>query len=216
MATVDLYHGAEGRKMLFNIGNQSLTADSQGRLFFALSEWQNCLVHGADSQLGESYVGKFRVEVPADAELINNPTSGNRDAKILSTRPGAQVRATIIELYVRRGRVGDFEIETIVGQGQIQRYLEDEISGPEKKQGSGPRAGLRHFEKSEIRITVAQAGKILSFFFPSQALPESLTDGDVAFAQALLIEAVDASSEMSYVQILADKAFRPPVDFSFI
>ncbi len=44
----------------------------------------------------------------------------------------------------------------------------------------------------------------------------ALNDGDVEFAQALLVEAVDASSELSYVKILADKTSSPVPDFGFI
>jgi hypothetical protein len=127
MASRDLYHGAEANKLLFNIRNGSLTADSQGRLFFAQQEWQNCLVHGADVELGESYVAKFRVDIPDDAELAQVPTSGNRDARILRLTPGAQVRAQVLELYVRRGRVGSFETETIP-QADVQAYLENKIA----------------------------------------------------------------------------------------
>lgn len=44
-----------------------------------------------------------------------------------------------------------------------------------------------------------------------------LTDEDVSFAQALLIEAVDSSREMSYVQVIFEKAaYKVPTDFSFI
>jgi hypothetical protein len=127
MASRDLYHGADATKLLFNIRNGSLTADSQGRLFFAEREWQNCFVHGADTQLGESYAAKFRVEIPDGANLAQAATSGNRDALILTLTPGAQVRAQILELRVRRGRVGSFETVTIP-QTAVQSYLEGKIA----------------------------------------------------------------------------------------
>jgi hypothetical protein len=75
--------------------------------------------------------------------------------------------------------------------------------------------GLKHFSKDEIRIRPDQAARILRFFFPDQPVT-SVTDEDVEFAQALLVEAIDASNEMSYVQILADKTLRPVADFGFI
>jgi hypothetical protein len=77
---------------------------------------------------------------------------------------------------------------------------------------------LRHFAPAEIIITREQASRILRFFFPGQALPPSaLTDDDISYAQALLVEAVDASTEMGYVQILFDNAFmKVPTDLSFI
>ncbi len=54
--------------------------------------------------------------------------------------------------------------------------------------------------------------------FPDQQVSEpQLSDEDISFAQALLIEAVDSSREMGYVQILFEKAaYKVPTDFSFI
>ncbi len=123
----ELYHGSEAHKLLFNIRNRGLTADSQGRLFFAERQWQNCLVHGADLQSGESYVAKFNVEIPPGVELAQIPTSGNPDARILTLAPGTVVRAEILELYVRRGRAGSFETETIP-KDRVQKYLENKVN----------------------------------------------------------------------------------------
>jgi hypothetical protein len=77
---------------------------------------------------------------------------------------------------------------------------------------------LRHFSPAEVVITREQAARILRFFFPGQPpTPSELTNEDISYAQALLIEAVDASTEMGYVQILYDKAFmKVPTDLSFI
>ena len=77
---------------------------------------------------------------------------------------------------------------------------------------------LRHFRPNEIKITKEQAARVLKFFFPDQAVnPGSITNDDASFAQALLVEGVDASTEMGYVHVLFDKAYmKPPTDFSFI
>ena len=77
---------------------------------------------------------------------------------------------------------------------------------------------LRHFAPAEIVVTREQAARILRFFFPGQpAGPNELTTEDIGYAQALLVEAVDASTEMGYVQVLFDKAFmKVPTDLSFI
>ncbi len=50
--------------------------------------------------------------------------------------------------------------------------------------------------------------------FPDQQVSEpQLSDEDISFAQALLIEAVDSSREMGYVQILFEKAaYKVPTD----
>jgi hypothetical protein len=77
---------------------------------------------------------------------------------------------------------------------------------------------LRHFAPTEILITKEQAGRILKFFFPNMPIPPgALMEDDLSYAQALLVEAVDASTEMGYIQVLFDKAFmKVPTDFSLI
>lgn len=90
MALHDLYHGARANKLLFNIRNGSITADSSGKIYFAEREWQNCFVHGADLETGESYVAKFRVDVPSAARFISDPRPGNADARVLPSHPAHQ------------------------------------------------------------------------------------------------------------------------------
>jgi hypothetical protein len=132
MPTLELYHGAEGHKILYNIKNRSLTCDRQGKLYFAEREWRDCLVHGADSKLGESYVVKVWVQIPNGATLARHPTPGNRDARILQLAPGEEVRAEVLEMYVRSGKSGDFTTDVIPG-AEVQRYLEQKIAAVEAK-----------------------------------------------------------------------------------
>jgi hypothetical protein len=79
-------------------------------------------------------------------------------------------------------------------------------------------AQLQHFAPTDLRMSPEQAQRVLRFFFPDQPIDaSSLTQDDIAFAQGLLIEAVDASAEMSYVNVLYDKAFmKLPTDYSFL
>jgi len=64
---------------------------------------------------------------------------------------------------------------------------------------------LRHFGRDEITITADDANLILRFFFGSDVPPaEQLTQEDVAFAQALFLEAIDKSYAMGYVHIIYD------------
>ncbi len=66
--------------------------------------------------------------------------------------------------------------------------------------------GLRHFAQNEILISQDDARAILHFFFPIDQIPDSgaLTDEDRGFAQGLLLEAVDKSYAMSFVQDIYD------------
>jgi hypothetical protein len=79
-------------------------------------------------------------------------------------------------------------------------------------------AQLQHLAPADVRISLEQAQRVLRFFFPDQPIEAAvMTSEDIPFAQALLIEAIDASAEMSYVQVLYDKAFmKLPTDYSVI
>jgi hypothetical protein len=67
---------------------------------------------------------------------------------------------------------------------------------------------LKHFDKSEILISPGKARTILRFFFGNAVPAENeLNDDDVAFAQALLLEAIDKSYAMGYVQAIFDSFY---------
>ncbi|MBM3726438.1 MAG: hypothetical protein FJW40_13545 [Acidobacteria bacterium] len=101
MAAKELYHGADAEKMLFNLRNGSITANPSGQIFFAEHQWQGCFMHGADTKTGESYAGRFLVEIPQGAALSRQQKSGNPDAVILTLAPGGAVRAQLLELFIR-------------------------------------------------------------------------------------------------------------------
>ncbi|HSU25257.1 MAG TPA: hypothetical protein VLI65_04700 [Pyrinomonadaceae bacterium] len=122
MPTLDLYHGANAEKMLFNVMNGALTADSEGKIFFAQHEWRNCLMHGTERSTRESYVVKVTVDFPAEVRVERTPVHGNSDAVILHLEPGARVSAKFLEMYVRSGKVGSFEMKIVTGPA-IQPYL---------------------------------------------------------------------------------------------
>jgi hypothetical protein len=64
---------------------------------------------------------------------------------------------------------------------------------------------LRHFQKNEINLNPNDARKVLVFFFSNNVVPvEQLSDSDVEFAQALLLEAIDKSYAMGYVHAIYD------------
>lgn len=76
---------------------------------------------------------------------------------------------------------------------------------------------LRDFTPSEILITQAEAWAILKFFWPSMSLSRTeITPQDINFAQGLMVEAIDRSYAMGYVDILFNtfygKVAGSPVD----
>ena len=77
---------------------------------------------------------------------------------------------------------------------------------------------LRHFGPTELKLSPEQAQRVLRFFFPDQPIDAAnLTTDDISFAQALLVEAIDASAHISFVEIIFDKAFIAiPTDYSII
>ena len=76
---------------------------------------------------------------------------------------------------------------------------------------------LQHFSGTDLRLDQQQARRVLKFFFPSTDIDHiNVTDEDRSFAQALLIEAINASAELGYVKIVFDKMYTPPTDFGYI
>ncbi|MFL6468420.1 MAG: hypothetical protein ACJ72Z_10730 [Pyrinomonadaceae bacterium] len=122
MNNYELFHGASAEKMLYNVRNFGLTADNEGKIYFSQNEWKNCLVHGADRGTGESYVVKVKITIPADARIDRSPRAGNPDALIVITLPQKLLRCDFIEMYVRSGKIGEFEIKTVPGPS-IETYL---------------------------------------------------------------------------------------------
>ena len=77
---------------------------------------------------------------------------------------------------------------------------------------------LRHFSESELKLTQQDAFRVLRFFWLEPGLlPQQLTAADRSFAQALLVEAIDRSYEMSYVEALFRNFFgKIPVSFAAV
>jgi len=78
---------------------------------------------------------------------------------------------------------------------------------------------LKHFSKDEVYVSPQDANLILRFFFTADKVPsaDQLTPEDQAFAQALLLEAIDSSYAMGFVQDIFDSFYgKVPTEFSAI
>ena len=79
-------------------------------------------------------------------------------------------------------------------------------------------ATLRHFTPDELLFDRERTLTILRYFGLEPGIQAAaITDEDRSFAQALLVEAVDASYEMGYAHILFDVFYaRPPMSFDAV
>ena len=70
---------------------------------------------------------------------------------------------------------------------------------------------LKKFAASELVLSPMESWQVLVFFFGGNAgtVPGWLTENDRSFAQALLIEAVDASYRMSWIEKLWSSTVNP-------
>jgi len=77
---------------------------------------------------------------------------------------------------------------------------------------------LRKFKSSELAFTQQEAWQVLVFFFGGNAssVPGWMTDNDRSFAQALLVEAIDKSYAMSWMQAILRVTVNPPTSLRAI
>ena len=70
--------------------------------------------------------------------------------------------------------------------------------------------GLKKFKSDELIFTDQEYWQILLFFFGGNSgiSVNSLTENDKSFAQALLIEAIDKSYAMSWIECLFSEAMK--------
>src|SRR5262245_49652996 len=73
----------------------------------------------------------------------------------------------------------------------------------------GETGSLRRFSQSELILSPDETVAVLQFFWPDKDLRGlgPITDGDREFAQALLLEAVDASCTMGVVESIYRRFF---------
>lgn len=61
---------------------------------------------------------------------------------------------------------------------------------------------LKKFSADQLVLTEDETRSVLKFFFPSQSPPKSINNEFREFAQALLIEAIEESYAMGFVEVL--------------
>ncbi|HYH14961.1 MAG TPA: hypothetical protein VD794_07070 [Flavisolibacter sp.] len=76
---------------------------------------------------------------------------------------------------------------------------------------------LRKFQDHELILTNEEAQKVLAFFFGESFSNDQLTKEDIGFAQALLIEAIETSNKISFIDDFMRKfMWQPPASYTYI
>jgi len=117
-----LYHGADGDRILGILTWREIRPNTTGEVFF--SEWrpESVFMHGADRRRRASFAARLEVSIPRDLQQNRCSTPGVLDTLVIrTTRP---LRARVVELYVRRLHEGRAEVERVIGEADIRRFLE--------------------------------------------------------------------------------------------
>jgi len=117
-----LYHGADGDKILGILTWREIRPNETGEVFF--SEWrpESVFMHGADRRRRASFATRLEVSIPHDLVQERRSTPGVLDTLVIRTsRP---LRARVLELHVRRLHEGGAEVERVIGETAIRRFLE--------------------------------------------------------------------------------------------
>lgn len=118
--TYELFHGSPADKILSIMNSHSMRPDMSGRIFFS-ERYEDALQHGADIKRGASFAFKAQVTAPDSAVVQKTATPGNPFAVVIKTT--LPLTTNVLELYVRTGRVGQFELKKINGASAIRAYL---------------------------------------------------------------------------------------------
>jgi hypothetical protein len=116
-----LFHGATGDEILSVIRERSMRPDRDGLVYFS-EKFEDALQHGADTRRKASFAFKALITIPAGATVTRTTKQGNPLTVLVRTLTPLPTR--LLEMYVRLGRVGAFELKTVSGIENIKTYLE--------------------------------------------------------------------------------------------
>lgn len=118
--TYELFHGSAGAAILSIINDGNMRPGSTHQIFFS-ERFEDALQHGADTKLRASFAFKAKVTIVDGASLERVAKPGNPWTVVVTTT--LPLPTTIHELYVRLGRVGEFDLKVIKGTEAIKAYL---------------------------------------------------------------------------------------------
>lgn len=120
LRTYELFHGSPADGILSIMNARSMRPDPSGRIFYS-ERFEDALQHGADTKRGASFAFKAQVTVADGAVVERTVTPGNPLTVVIKTT--LPLPTNLLELYVRLGRVGQFELKVVKGAGAIKAYL---------------------------------------------------------------------------------------------
>lgn len=120
-----LFHGATGDNILSIIRERSMRPDRDGLVYFS-EKFEDALQHGADTRRKASFAFKAAITIPAGATVTRATKPGNPLTVLVRTV--TPLPARLLEMYVRLGRVGAFELKKVSGSENIKTYLEGQTA----------------------------------------------------------------------------------------
>jgi len=114
------FHGAPGDTILNIIKEGVMRPDAAHQIYFS-ERFEDALQHGADTRRKASFAFKAQVTVVDGAALQRTARPGNPLTVLVTT--ALPLPAKILELYIRVGRVGEFELKVIKGVEAVKAYL---------------------------------------------------------------------------------------------
>ena len=119
MTIRELYHGANGDKILHILRFRNMQPDAQGKIYFSERRYDSVFMHGGDLKRKLTLAVKVRVLIPEDVVLERTSTQGVADTLVVATK--TPIVADVLELYVRRPNAAN--VEVIRGFADIQKLL---------------------------------------------------------------------------------------------
>ncbi len=116
----ELFHGSPADSILSIMNARSMRPDVSGEIYFS-ERFEDALQHGADRKKGASFAFKAQVTVPDAASIERIVKPGNPLTVLVKTT--VPLPTNLLELYVRLGRVGQFELKVVKGAAAIRAYL---------------------------------------------------------------------------------------------
>lgn len=159
-----------------------------------------------DMASGMQYANTFAlpaVEVKRTFAELNERLDTERQAE-RALAAGATTQARDAVLAAAQQRVSTFAIsdEELARDVAALTPPADDEAAREPLAMQASSAHLKHFAPNELILTAAEACRVIMWFWPDVTATSlgAVSDTDRSFAQALLLEAIDASADMKIVE----------------